>query len=276
MGCHGMRGQALPESVCGEFDDDCVTDPILRTGLSALSGNERLSPTDLNPFRGAHHANYDGVKLAVGDARFRDNPLAHSYRFIRALRGYGNEQARWQNASSVSHNEYSAGYRNDTWKDTDYEIATCTRCHDDGQSGVGSRLTTPSQTMTGFCITCHGSFHSSGTTNTTSGAFLRHPSDYVIPNRGEYAAYTTYSVTAPVGRSLTSFVAGMTASAGVNHGQDMVMCLSCHMAHASPYDGMLRFDYSALTSGMRAGTGNQTHAGVGCLACHTAKGGPMP
>ena len=45
------------------------------------------------------------------------------------------------------------------------------------------------------------------------------------------------------------------------------MCLSCHQAHASDHDYMLRFDYA----GMVAGT-NPAADGTGCLACHTTKG----
>jgi hypothetical protein len=39
------------------------------------------------------------------------------------------------------------------------------------------------------------------------------------------------------------------------------------MAHASPYDAMLRFDYTDQQAG-NASAG----LGAGCLACHTTKG----
>ena len=55
--------------------------------------------------------------------------------------------------------------------------------------------------MSGFCSSCHGYFHSSGggdyVDNGVSGAFLRHPSDWVIPNSGEYAGYTNFDHTLP-------------------------------------------------------------------------------
>lgn len=288
MGCHGYRGQVLATSevapecnpefeVCGEEGE---AELVYRTGLSALSGYDGAG-TSTTLKRGAHHNNYDGLKNVNQNPNFYDSPLAHSYRFIRSLRGYGNETNRWQNLNANSHNEYSGGYAatplGDAIKGTEFGSTTsCSRCHVGGMNATDSRLTTPGQTMTGFCITCHGSFHSAGVTNGASGAFLRHPSDYVIKNAGEYAAYTVYSTTAPVARPLDFFVDGMGSSGEVRPGQDLVMCLSCHMAHASPYEGMLRFDYAALTSGMRAGDGNSIKAGEGCLACHTAKGGPMP
>jgi hypothetical protein len=126
--------------------------------------------------------------------------------------------------------------------------------------------------MSGFCSTCHGNFHSAGAggdyvDNGVSGAFLRHPSDYVIPNSGEYAAYTAYDVSAPVARPTLA-----TASLpGVTPGTDMVMCLSCHEAHGSENDYILRFDYTAQTAG---GYGSIAAAQTegGCMACHTEKG----
>ncbi len=59
--------------------------------------------------------------------------------------------------------------------------------------------------MSGFCSTCHGTFHLQ---NDAAGNFVRHPTDYALPNKTEYAAYTTYDLTAPVARtSLTAATA---------------------------------------------------------------------
>jgi len=246
MGCHGIRGQVLA------FDEFSGEDEVYRTGLTALRGYEGVG----KPFNGAHHASYDGKKLGGSHPDFANNPLAHSYRFIRGLKGYGNEQDRWQNASSTSHNEYFAL----SGVATDFSTSACSACHTGGQGGFFSRLTTPNMTMTGFCITCHGSFHSSGPSGST--AFLRHPADFVIKNTGEYALYTSYDLQAPVGRQELP-----AASSGVvTPGSDTVMCLSCHVAHASSYPSMLRWDYS----GMIAGNAGEA-AGTGCFVCHTTK-----
>ncbi|MBE0595681.1 MAG: hypothetical protein IH614_00265, partial [Desulfuromonadales bacterium] len=200
MGCHGYRGQVLgttgdpdcnPEfEICGDVTYQ------YRTGLSALSGYDGTGDSyELK--RGAHHSNYEGLKdNGLLGTDFYANPLANSYRFIRSLRGYGNEIDRWQNLSATSHNEYAGGYDHTPVGSINKEVdfgttTTCSRCHVGGSiNATTSRLTTPSSTVTGFCITCHGSFHSSGVTNGSSGAFLRHPSDYVIPSQGEYANYS--------------------------------------------------------------------------------------
>ncbi|MDD2558383.1 MAG: cytochrome c3 family protein, partial [Desulfuromonas sp.] len=56
-------------------------------------------------------------------------------------------------------------------------------------------------------------------------------------------------------------------SASVVPGKDMVMCLSCHRPHGSPYADMLRWDYSAQISGEPSPS--ETH--TGCFFCHTTK-----
>jgi cytochrome c553 len=122
-------------------------------------------------------------------------------------------------------------------------------------------------TISGFCATCHGNFHtlsnggSDGIGPDITSPFIRHPSDIVIPNSGEYVGYTSYSVEAPVGRTTVSD----TPSSMVNPGADVVTCLSCHMAHASPYDDMLRWDYNTMDAH------NSGDVNTGCFTCHRAK-----
>jgi predicted CXXCH cytochrome family protein len=88
----------------------------------------------------------------------------------------------------------------------------------------------------------------------------------VLPATGDYAAYTVYDNSAPVARPTVV----SSASASVDPG-DMVMCLSCHVAHGSANDYLLRFDYTTMTAGNYATIGDAQAAG-GCLACHTEKG----
>ena len=274
-GCHGTRSQMLSGSTA-DWDGNASTpntfEGTRRTGIAAISG--------------AHHNSYDGAKTSIGynghavdgsDPAVHDGQVvADGYRFIPGLKGYGNEAARWQNVDSSSHNEYFGNAAGESVG----ESAGCGTCHiQDNVSGgqgsraaLGSTLRVPNNSMSGFCATCHGVFHSMGSENGTSGAFLRHPSDWVIPNSGEYAAYTTYDITAPVARP-TVYTA---ASSTVTPGTDMVMCLSCHEAHATQYDYMLRFNYTYDGTGnMQAGAYGDIASAQGqggCLACHTTKG----
>ena len=135
-------------------------------------------------------------------------------------------------------------------------------CHDAG--GVQP----PDGTMSQFCATCHGNFHtldstvSTGRNSTMSSPFIRHPTDLALPSKGEYAAYTTYNLQAPVARVTVPTAASST----VTPGSDAVMCLSCHVAHASNYASMLRWDYTTMVAG-NAGSA----VGTGCFICHTTK-----
>jgi hypothetical protein len=278
VGCHGTRAQLISGYTDLNGGDGSAwpsfwANTQKRQGIAAISG--------------AHHNNYDGLKeplqnaVAVHDG----SKVADGYRFIQGLIGQGNMTAgeRWMNKNASSHNEYFglvAGAGTDGTGGA--EPNGCNRCHIEGTSANGgsgrmtydSTLRVPNQSMTGFCITCHGNFHSTASgaatsasigdfqNNGTSGAFLRHPSDYALPERGEYLGYTTYNVSAPVARpSLDGSI-----SATVTAGTDMVMCLSCHQAHATPFDGMLRFNYAQMIAGGGGALGE------GCLACHTTKG----
>ena len=264
-GCHGTRSQLLSGETIDNGTDNVFTNEVWRTGIAAVSG--------------AHHNNYDGAKDATNypddETAFHDGQrVADGYRFIVGLKGYGNEVDRWSNIDASSHNEYYGG---DAGLPTDN--TGCALCHIEGYAGgrnsysaFNSTIRVPDNSVSGFCITCHGKFHSSGdggdiVNNGISGAFLRHPADYVIPNTGEFAAYTVYNITAPVARP-TLFAA---TSSTVTPGTDMVMCLSCHKAHGTQYDYKLRFDYTAMIAGGYADIASAVSQG-GCLACHTSKG----
>lgn len=109
-----------------------------------------------------------------------------------------------------------------------------------------------------FCTSCHGDLH----VNSAGGPspWFRHPTGIVIPKRGEYLEYETYSTGAPVGREKVPAA----ASSKVTPGSDIVICLSCHRAHSSPYAHSLRWDYDAIFVGEGEG---------GCFICHTSKNG---
>lgn len=273
VGCHGTRSQMLS----GYTDSNITTvSGVTTDGTDFYVYNKRKG---IPAISGAHHNSYDGMKSpdsSIMAAGVHDGTnIAKSYRFIKGLKGTGNTVDRWQNVSATSHNEY---FGKASVPVAPAGESSCNACHSPGDAANGgnSRMTTnstlkvPNQSMSGFCITCHGNFHSSATetgsggrfdSNGASGAFLRHPSDYVIKNVGEYAAYTSYNITAPVARPTLP----ESAESTVNPGSDMVMCLSCHKAHATQYDAMLRFDYNTIIAG------NSNH-NDGCLACHTSKG----
>lgn len=108
-----------------------------------------------------------------------------------------------------------------------------------------------------LCANCHGVFH--GTEDTGSASpFTRHPTDNLIPSAWD----TTVSYSAnPF--AFASFT-GLSTSAAYTDTSAAVSCLSCHRAHGSAEDDILRFAYSAQLAGM--GTASVT---TGCLGCHS-------
>ncbi len=224
-------------------------------GTYGCHGYRKLHWPDYTPIsgipavKGAHHTHISG-KMDVASS------YANSYRFLTGVKGY--EASNWQNLDANNHNEYFG-----TTTPPSYYSGCANYCHPNSAAGVQAT----NNTISGFCYTCHGNFHEltgngaagTGIGSTNHSPFQRHPTDIVIPNSGEYAGYSTYNVQAPVARQV---VPG-SISATVSPGTDIVMCLSCHTAHASDYPSMLRWDYNTMVAG-GGGSG-------GCFTCHTQK-----
>ncbi len=198
-------------------------------GSNGCHGNRNVE----DPFEaimGSHHAD---------DSLIDGSTTAKSYRFLKntnKVKGVlGLEDDEWnQNNSSKKHNEYS-----------------------------------PSIDL--LCASCHGDFHRKDKTGKESPWF-RHPTDIVLTKGGEYTNFNPdvplppdrpdiriYSPDAPVGRGDIP----ESPSDGVTPGEDIVICLSCHVAHSSPYESVLRWDYDAIVAG-------EVIKG-GCYICHTGK-----
>lgn len=222
------------------------TNNLSCAGMDGCHGNRESG----GGIQGAHHTNLDGSL----DPAATDEDAGHSYRFLLGVKGY--EDPDWQyTKSSTDHNEYFG-------RSTPIKLgcSSATSCH-----GVGG-VRPPDGTMSQYCATCHGNFHTIAT-STSNGIgpdavspFIRHPTDLSLPATGEYVAYTTYDVNVPVARINTVPTA---PSGTVTPGSDAVMCLSCHVVHASNYPDMLRWDYTTMIAD-GGGTG-------GCFVCHSAK-----
>ncbi|MEA2085213.1 MAG: cytochrome c3 family protein [Thermodesulfobacteriota bacterium] len=158
----------------------------------------------------------------------------------------GIEYPNWEYGGSVnasSHNEYLGVDMSKT-----------------GTGHIGY-MSSGVHTTTAYCTGCHGNFHVQDTTSTGESPWIRHPSGVALPSTGEYSGYIVYDPNVPVARpDLNDFT-----PEEVRPGTDMVMCLSCHKPHGSPYDDLLRWDYSD----MQAGTSGDIN--TGCFACHRNK-----
>ena len=156
-------------------------------------------------------------------------------------------------------------------EDSDWQATKGADDHNEYLGFVGDKTNAAAfynngNTMTAYCCGCHGNFHKE---QNAGSAWIRHPSDAVLPDTtpdSEYEAYTTYDPNVPVARPDFSGYTG--PSETVAAGTDLVMCLSCHRPHGSPYSDMLRWDYSLMSAGTTgAGAGN------GCFVCHSNKDG---
>jgi len=81
-------------------------------------------------------------------------------------------------------------------------------------------------------------------------------------------AYTSL-IPFELGTSDKSLLNTSSMSGPESDGRANVMCLTCHRAHASPYEDMLRWDYTAMI----AGSADSGDYNTGCFACHTGKDG---
>lgn len=218
-------------TVAGTVGTDWTTNQLTCAGTYGCHGVHTTSG-----ILTAHHGNTGGTATTADTA----SNIGNSYRFLGGIKGKENTNWNWGETASV-HNEYFGANSPDSRVlGTTYDNKT---------------------TISFSCAECHGFFHSK-IDNTSPGGtpWIRHPTDIVLKLTGEYAAYQTYSVEAPVARPTV-----LSGSNGVvTPGTDIVMCLSCHRAHGSPEPDLLRWTYS----GMIAGGGG---ADTGCFTCHTSK-----
>jgi predicted CXXCH cytochrome family protein len=148
--------------------------------------------------------------------------------------------------------------------------------HNYNQSEAASEVRVAYGTgMSEWCQNCHTNIHLDGYTSGVAG--LRHPagSDAFL-HAGQYQVYNTYVSSGRIDASLTSnytslvpfeqgksvnlatLRANTASGANIMAGpQSAVMCLSCHRAHASAFDSMVRWDQNAtfLTDGTTYTTG---------------------
>ena len=116
-------------------------------------------------------------------------------------------------------------------------------------------------TVSELCGKCHGIFHGEGIgsdldgTKNIAGEWIRHPSDEGLPTSwimgGVYAFDGDDAKNNPFGYDNAVYTGNTT----------QVTCLSCHRAHGTENNDLLRWPYSTQS----AGTSTSDY---GCLGCH--------
>ena len=201
---------------------------------------------------GDRSSGYDGWQAVKGghhgdDTTIDGTTVAKSYRFLAGIEGVelNTTDYKWeQQANSTHHN----GYQGASTYDDD-------------------------NTISYLCGECHGNYHGHadlGDTDEVGGStpWLRHPADFAFSGvrdgnytGSEYAEYNTpntdvYSTLAPVAETSPSTTTPTVTSASI------VMCLSCHRAHGSPYYKLMRWEYDSTSLATSL---------EGCWVCHTSK-----
>ncbi|MFH1020470.1 MAG: cytochrome c3 family protein [Pseudomonadota bacterium] len=186
---------------------------------------------------------------------------------------HGKDITGWQDGTSVAQ---SYRFLSDIqgFEDPDFEFRPTASAHNK-YYGVDRSVETnqAAGSISSLCARCHGDFHN-GSGKIAAGSFgagvwIRHPVDFDMSRAASSTEYTTYnngagvdnpySVVAPVATASTS--AAVNTSVYSASDDAIVMCLSCHRAHGTPYDAILRWDYKTWP-----GAGYN-----GCAICHTSK-----
>jgi len=221
------------------------TDPEITATNFSCAGKygchgDRTVTGETTSMKGAHHADDSTIDgLSTGT----------SYRFLKGVLGLENNGDNpWQNASLTDHNEYKG-------------LTSPDDSASDTSPGTGGSIS-------GFCAECHEYYHGDDLdeTGASFSPWIRHPTDISLPSSGEYKNYINYSIVAPLARvTLPETPSDAVTPTGTN--DDIVMCLSCHGAHATNFYKLMRWDYNGDKGGDLA------QQLSGCNVCHTSKMG---
>ena len=224
----------------GSIGTDWTNNRLSCAGTYGCHGTH-TSTDDFAAISGAHHADDSTIDgLTVGT----------SFRFLYGIKGTEDSDWEYTNSSSDHNGYYASDYQTTGTMDT--------------------------ASINYLCAECHGNFHlhSQIDDSTTGSPWLRHPTDFDMNNvsskeYGNYPNATLYNSVSAAGDYFVDVPVGNTSGA-VNSkvlqasGDAIVLCVSCHRAHGSPYADLLRWDYSTCNAGSQSSS-------CGCFACHTSK-----
>jgi hypothetical protein len=250
---HNVSGIASADSLSappGYNGTDFLDPDGNAAGGGSWSGQVTCAGT--NGCHGTHDTTVQTAAMAKShhgdDSTIDGSTVAKSYRFLYGI--VGREDSDWEYQPTTSaHNQYK------------------------GVARITADTTTgATNTISYLCAECHGNFHSgdlpAGIDDDTAFAspWYRHPTDfdmYTVRTKDDFQGYgggsNDYELAAPVASTDVSSVisTGVYSAAG----KAIITCISCHRAHGTPNDALLRWDYKAWPGGGYAG----------CQICHTTK-----
>jgi hypothetical protein len=241
--------------------DDTLTSAPGHTG-SDIDITEKGKLTCAGEF-GCHGTHNVGENSDAGINGFHHRGAGkEGYRFLQLKEGVATPVAIPGKGSPTW--EYNGGFGPD--QDDHNVYSEGTESHDD--AGISR-----------YCATCHTEFHGTNTQDVAL-SWIRHPTEELIPDTWAYNITNSYSQH-PVAFTDADILAnsiepdtayGWGGGEVDVMGKARVMCLSCHHAHGSAYDDLLRFPYEPDND---AGIVQQagTTMDYGCLGCHSAQRG---
>ncbi len=187
---------------------------------------------------------------------------------------HGNHDVAGSDAGIMGFHHGSSAYRYLTYYDgaahtdikgkgsTDWEIETLRGVIDHNVYYAADVDTAPIQkdSISALCAMCHGDFHDN-TDTSSDGVWRRHPTEIAVAILGNVQDITIDIVNNPFGFDSTDFPT-VNISNMTNYDADTgkVVCVSCHRAHGTQHNDLLRWNYDTQVAG--------SGVDFGCLGCH--------
>ncbi len=206
------------------------------TGVISTTGQPIISSGSYNTSLDPTATGYVGVYRLLGGVGYQPKSLSGSYSFI------------YQSFFAVAPEDYNRA--EDT---TDVRVAYgrnvslwCANCHALMHSTFGSVVHPADQTLSSDVLTIYNSYKKTGDlTGTQDKSYLS-----LVPFQMDNSV------------NMTTLKGAVTSTAGPVYG-DRVMCLTCHRAHASGWDSMMRFPLDTTFTTVADASGNPVYPSPG-------------
>jgi len=211
-----------PGAESGGYTEPVGANELTCAGTLGCHGEHGAGLNSDAGIRGFHHGSKTGYRYL----QFFDGTATHT-----PIKGLGSSTWEKGGATASNHNVYFA------------------------MNGTGGAT---NDSINALCALCHGDFH--GTDDVKSGSnWIRHPTENLL---SDASGWTMASVTVDYEKNPFSFndLTGKSTTTAYDTTGARVACVSCHRAHGTAYNDILRWDYAT----MLAGGGGTT----GCLGCH--------
>lgn len=254
----GQHAQLLKGDGCVGCHADATNNTDTTKGVPAVAGGVNAPQVDYNAASLVNAGGYftklgaDNLQHNVAGLTSADVAMVTAGTYPGSTHAYNAaNELTCQSCHTASGGHHSTGAN---YRLLGNAAATTTTSYNPG-TGVGvfpgdrEVLVYNAANMNAVCSNCHTDFH---VTAQVGGAWLRHPTDVTI------STSTAPSVPASI-TPTDAVVVGDAAATQV------VMCLSCHVAHGGPNADLLSFTYG----GSASYAGDGIVSGSGCETCHT-------